>query len=338
MKQAYISHPETILFREVETPTPGPDEVLIRISRIGICGSDLHVFKGKHPLVEFPLVQGHEFSGYVEALGKNVADPSLGDLVTVQPAIGCGECERCKEGYIARCENLSFIGGALPGAGSEYLAVPARHIVRIPEGISPDQAAMTEPLAVAVHGVDQTPPLGGKDVLIVGGGTIGNLIAQMSLLSEPRRLIVAERVAFRRKILSDLSIEVIEPLSDAPIEEQVADLMGKQPDVCFECAGTASALNACIRATRRGGDVVVLGVYEDNPKTEMILVQDKELTLTGSLMYTWDDFHGAIGLMERQKVSLEPLITHHVSFDNWIEGYRLLVQHPDETLKVIVDL
>lgn len=338
MKQAYISHPETILFREVETPIPGPDEVLIRVSRIGICGSDLHVFKGKHPLVEFPLVQGHEFSGFVEACGKSVSGLAPGDLVTVQPAIGCDDCDRCKEGFIARCDNLSFIGGALPGAGSEYLAVPARHVVKIPKKITPDQAAMTEPLAVAVHGVDQAPNLKEKDVLIVGGGTIGNLIAQVARLSGPRRLVVAERVAFRRGILSDLSIEVIEPLSDAPIEEQVADLMGKQPDVSFECAGTASALNACIRATRRGGDVVVLGVYEDDPKTEMIQVQDKELTLTGSLMYTWDDFHGAIGLMERRKVSLEPLITHHVSFDDWIEGYRLLMQHPDETLKIIVDL
>jgi len=338
MKQAYISHPETLSFREVEIPIPGPDEVLIRVSRIGICGSDLHVFKGKHPLVEFPLVQGHEFSGFVEALGENVSDLFPGDLVTVQPAIGCGMCDRCREGFVARCDTLSFIGGALPGAGSEFLAVPARHVIKIPEEITPDQAAMTEPLAVAVHAVEQAPNLKEKDVLIVGGGAIGNLIAQVARLYEPRRLIVAERVAFRRNILTDLSIEVIEPLSDAPIEDQVRRLMGKQPDVSFECAGTASALNACIRATRRGGHVVVLGVYEDDPKTEMILVQDKELTLTGSLMYTWDDFHGAIRLMEQKRVSLEPLITHHVSFDNWIEGYRLLMQHPDETLKVIVDL
>jgi len=338
MKQAYLPRPETLSYRDVEKPTPGPDEVLIRVSRIGICGSDLHVFKGKHPLVDFPLVQGHEFSGIIEEIGKNASDLSPGDLVTVQPALPCNSCDRCREGFIAQCDNLSFIGGSLPGAGSEYLAVPARHIIRIPRGITPDQAAMTEPLAVAVHGVDQAPPLGGKDVLIVGGGTIGNLIAQMARLSEPRRLVVAERVAFRRRILSDLSIDVIEPLSDAPIEKQVESLMGKQPDVSFECAGTASALNACIRATRRGGDVVVLGVYEEDPKTEMILVQDKELTLTGSLMYTWDDFHGAIGLMGKKTVSLDPLVTHHVSFDNWIEGYHLLMKHPDETLKVIVDL
>ncbi|MBN1881948.1 MAG: alcohol dehydrogenase catalytic domain-containing protein [Deltaproteobacteria bacterium] len=338
MKQAYLPKPDTILYRDVETPTPGADEVLIRVSRIGICGSDLHVFKGKHPLVEFPLVQGHEFSGFVEEVGKDVSGLAPNDLVTVQPAVGCGVCDRCREGFIARCDDLLFIGGALPGAGSEYLSVPARHVVRMPEGISPDQAAMTEPLAVAVHGVGHPPSLTDQDVLIVGGGTIGNLIAQAARLFGPRRLVVAERVAFRRKILEDLSIDVIEPRSSSPIEEQVKGLFERCPDVSFECAGTASALNACIRATRRGGDVVVLGVYGDDPTTEMVLVQDKELTLTGSLMYTWDDFYGAVDLMEKRRVSLEPLITHHVPFDNWIEGYRLLMRHTDETLKVIVDL
>jgi len=338
MKQAYLPEPETILFREVETPVCGPDDVLIRTSKIGICGSDLHVFKGKHPLVSFPLVQGHEFSGFVEETGKNVSGLFPGDLVTVQPAVGCGTCERCREGFVARCDDLLFVGGALPGAGSEYLAVPAQHVIKMPLGTTPEQAAMTEPLAAAVHGVTQAPELTGKDVLVVGGGTIGNLLAQVARLSGPRNLIVSERIAFRRGILSDLSIETIEPSSGSPTEDQAASLMGKQPDISFECAGTASALNACIRATCRAGDVVVMGVFEDNPQTEMTLVQDKELRLTGSLMYSWDDFYSAIELIEKKKVSLDSLISHHISFDNWIEGYRLLREHPDETLKIIIDM
>lgn len=180
MKQAYMPKAGVIEYREVPEPTPTGKEVLLKVSKIGICGSDLHVFEGKHPLVSFPLVQGHEFSGYVVETGPDATKVKEGDLAVVQPAIGCGHCERCREGVFAQCDDLQFIGGALPGGGSEYFLVSEDHLVKMGKGVSPEDAAMIEPLAVAVHTAAKVPGIQGKSLLVIGAGTIGNLTAQVA--------------------------------------------------------------------------------------------------------------------------------------------------------------
>ena len=162
MKQAFMPRAEVIEYREVPKPAPKGHDVLVKVSKIGICGSDLHVFEGKHPLVSFPLVQGHEFSGYVVETGEDAAKAAIGDLIVVQPAIGCGHCERCAEGVFAQCDDLQFIGGALPGGGSEYFLVHEDYVIKMAQGVGPEDAAMIEPLAVAVHTANKVPDIKGK--------------------------------------------------------------------------------------------------------------------------------------------------------------------------------
>jgi L-iditol 2-dehydrogenase len=338
MKQAYMPRPGEILYRDVEKPSPRPGSVVIRVVRIGICGSDLHVFHGKHPLVSFPLVQGHEFSGYIDAVGAGVSGLSPGDLVTVQPAIGCGICPRCKEGVFAQCDNLRFIGGALEGGGSEFFLVDARHVVKLPRGVSADDAAMVEPLSAAVHAVKKALPLEGKDVLVLGGGPIGNLTAQVARLFAPGRIVVLERDVFRADVLRRLGFDTpasADTLDAAAVRERFD---GRDPDIVFECVGIEATTNLGIRAVRRGGHMVVMGVYGSHPMVEMILVQDKEIIMSGSLMYTWDDYRQAVTLIAEHRVSLGILQTHHVPFAKWIDGYRLLADNSVGVLKVLVDV
>jgi len=339
MKQAYLPEPGIILYREVDKPVPGPGEVLIAVKRIGICGSDVHVFRGRHPLVSFPLVQGHEFSGYIDAAGAGVEVLEKGDLVTVMPALGCGECVRCREGLFAQCDNLRFIGGALHGAGSDFFLVDARYAMKMPAGVSADDAAMVEPLAVAVHSVRKVPAIKGRPVLVVGAGTIGQCIAQVAREAGAGEILIADRVPFRLSVARQLGFATLEVVAQDSIATESARLLGgHKPPLIFECAGTQSALNGCIRAVERGGWIDVVGVYEEPPVTEMVLVQDKEIVLAGSLMYTWDDYARAVDLLKGKRVNLEPLRTHHVPFEHWSKGYKILIEKPGESMKVLVDL
>jgi L-iditol 2-dehydrogenase len=339
MKQAVLTEPRTIAYRDVPRPSPKSHEVLLRIARIGICGSDVHVFEGRHPLVRFPVVQGHEFSGYVEEIGSHVTGLEIGELVTVQPAIGCGICDKCVRGVVAECDKLLFIGGALPGAGSEFLAVDAAQVVKMPPGVTPDDAAMVEPLAVAVHAVRRPAAIRDKRVLILGGGTIGNLTAQVARVSGAETIILVDKIRERNTLAQSLGFLTLDPGEVASVEDAARELLhGKMPEVAFECVGKAAPLNTCIRAIERGGDVVVVGVYEESPLTEMVLVQDKEINLLGSLMYTWDDYHKAVELVASKKVNLQRLHTHHFRFEAWTEAYRFLMTSPAEAIKVLIDL
>lgn len=339
MRQAVVPEPHKIVFREVANPQLEPDQVILQVARIGICGSDVHVFEGKHPLVSFPLIQGHEFSGFVAQVGSQVTGLQEGDLVTVEPAIGCGVCARCQAGLFAQCERLLFIGGALPGAGSDLFAVDAHYIVKIPPGVDANDAAMTEPLAVAVHSVRRLGSIQGKRVLVLGGGTIGNLTAQVARAMGAGPIVLVDMIPFRTSLAEKLGFDTLNPTQVASLEEAViGKLDGERPEVAFECVGKEAPLNTCIRAVVRGGEVVVVGVYEQDPRTQMILVQDKEVSLLGSLMYTWEDYNAAVRLMQEKIVDLKLLQTHHFPFERWMDAYSMLLEHPDQAVKVMIDL
>lgn len=339
MKQAYMPEPGTILYRDVERPVIEPGKVIVKVSRIGICGSDVHVFKGKHPIVKYPLVQGHEFSGYIEEIGEGVAGFRKGDLVTIQPAIGCGDCIRCKKGYIAQCNKLSFVGGDIHGGGSEYFKIQSKHVIKMPKTISANDAAMVEPLAVAVHSVKKVPGIEGEDILIVGGGTIGILVAQVAKEFKAKNIIISDIITARNRIAAKCGFLSINPEKVESFEEELNKLLsGESISVIFECVGNEGAFNTCVRTVSRGGYVILIGVYEAAISSEMILVQDKELNLIGSLMYTWSDYLQAIDLIATGKVNLEILQTHHFKFERWIDGYKLLEEKPDEALKVLIDM
>jgi L-iditol 2-dehydrogenase len=341
MKQAYVPDMGKIIYREVEKPVIEPGYIIIKVSRIGICGSDIHVFKGKHPIVKCPLVQGHEFSGYVEEIGEGVSGYKKGDLVTIQPAIGCGKCRRCKEGKFAQCENLNFIGSdRVYGGGSEYFKIQAEHALKMPENTSPDDAAMVEPLAVAVHSVSKVPDIEGEDILITGGGTIGILVAQVAREFNANNIIISEIMPARNEFVKKCGFISINPVKVESFEKELKkNLSGDYLHAAFECSGSGKALNTCIRTVSRGGYVIIVGVYEsDLIEAEIVRVQDKELNLIGSLMYTWDDYHKAVELIAKNKVNLKILQTHHFNFERWIDGYKVIEEKPGEVMKVLIDL
>jgi L-iditol 2-dehydrogenase len=332
MLQAYMPKAQEILYRDIEIRKPNDNEVMIKVSKIGICGSDIHVFDGKHPLVNFPLVQGHEFCGYVVKKGEKTTKANIGDLVVIQPAVGCKKCKKCQSGMMAQCDNLAFIGGALSGGGSEYFVAEEEQVIKLNADVKPQDAAMIEPLAVAVHNVNRVPTIEGQDVLIMGAGTIGNLTAQVAKLNGARKVSVFDINQNRLDIAKKCGINAYHASEVAHIYEK------SKAQVSFECVGKEKPLNDCIDHTERGGYVVVPGVYSGNPSVEMIKVQDCELNVLGSLMYTWEDYYKSVDLVEKSWVKLSQLQTHILPFSQWLYGYQLLKDQTSGALKIIIDL
>ena len=178
MKQAIMTKAGVIEIHEVPTPTPGQGEALLRIQRIGVCGSDIHVYHGKHPLTSYPVVQGHEFSAVLEDVGPGVAGFKPGTKVTSMPQIVCGECAPCRRGDYHICDKLKVQGFQAPGCAQELWITSADMIVTLPETFTFEQGALVEPAAVAVHAVERAGQLDGHRAVVLGAGTIGNLVAQ----------------------------------------------------------------------------------------------------------------------------------------------------------------
>lgn len=338
MRQAYVPEVGRIVFRDIEEPVPGPGQALLRVGCIGICGSDVHVFKGEHPIVQPPLVQGHEASGTVVKVGPGVSEVRPGDIVAIEPAIGCGACERCRLGLIAQCSRLDFIGGNLEGAGSELFLVPAAQLLRMAPTTTLADAAMTEPLGCAVHAVRRSGGVDGRDVLVTGGGPIGALVAQVARISGARAVVVSDPMAGRRKVLDAWGLATVDPMDPGCRDSMAALFEGRTATVAFECAGAEAALETCISSVARGGTVVVVGVYADRPRVDMVAVQDHEIDVHGSLMYTWADFRDAGRLIDEGLADLGTLQTHHVPFDRWDEGYRIIDDASAGAMKVLVDV
>lgn len=296
MMRTQISSPHQIAWVEGPEPEPRPGEVLLEPLAIGVCGSDLHVYEGLHPFVSYPVFPGHEVAARVVGVGPGVEGGWEGALVALEPSLTCGECEACRGGRYNICERLRVMGFQAPGAMAERFVSPVRNLHRLPEGFDAELGAMVEPLAVAVHAA-ALAPLQGRDVAVLGAGAIGLLVAQVA------RAYGAARV------------DVVDPLEPRRQAAEALGLRAKAPDgakyhVIFECAGNEKALEAAIQGARKGGTVVVVGVYGRPATVSAGLIQDWEIGLKGSLMYTFQDYREAIRLFAEGQVQGKPLVTH----------------------------
>jgi L-iditol 2-dehydrogenase len=327
-----------IEFRDVPVPKTGPEEVLIRVQRIGICGSDIHVRHGRHPFTSYPVVQGHEFSGVIEAAGKRVRGLRPGQKVTATPQLVCGRCAPCRRGDTHICDVLRVQGFQAPGCAEEFFLVRAEQIVPLPASFTFEQGAMVEPAAVGVHAVSRAGAVAGANVAVLGAGPIGNLVGQAARAAGAKVLItdISEyRLEIARKCgLRSVSLAGRESLKDA--STRVFGARGFQK--AFECAGAETAVNEAIEAIQKGGTIVAVGVYGDRPRVNMGLVQDRELTLTGTLMYQKPDFLKAVRLMRSRGLVTKPLETRHFPFDEYRAAYDYADREGEKSMKIFVDV
>ncbi|MGA2363117.1 MAG: alcohol dehydrogenase catalytic domain-containing protein [Candidatus Aminicenantales bacterium] len=338
MRQAIMTSPGEIKFRDVPVPKPGPDEVLIRIKTIGVCGSDVHVRHGRHPFTSYPVVQGHEFSGVVEAVGRRVRNIRPGLKVTATPQIVCGRCGPCRRGDYHICDVLKVQGFQAPGCAQDFFVTEAAKIVPLPASFSFEQGALIEPTAVGVHAVAQAGRIGGTNVVVLGAGPIGNLLGQVARAAGAN-VLITDISDFRLDIARRSRLRSVSMAKAEGLEEAAARVFGRKGfDTAFECAGAEAAVNQAIGAIRKGGTIIAVGVYGERPRVNMGFLQDRELVLKGTLMYQRGDFIKAVKLIKDGRVITKPLETVHFPFESYRSAYDFIDQEGDRSMKVFIDL
>lgn len=339
MKQALMTAPGKIEFRDVPTPELAPHQVLVRMKKIGVCGSDIHVFHGKHPYTSYPVVQGHEVSGLVEKAGPAVKGFSAGDPVTFQPQVTCGKCYPCTHGQYHICDQLKVMGFQTTGAASELFAVDADKVLHLPAGLSLEHGAMMEPLAVAVHALGRGGGAAGKKVLVLGAGPIGNLVAQAAQGMGASDVLLTDVSEYRLELAAKCGVPKGVNTAKADLAAEVKRRFGDgKADLILECVGFQKTIEQAVAVARKGTDIIVVGVFGDKPTVDMGVVQDRELRLIGTLMYQAPDWHAAIDLVEAKKVNLEPLITDRYPFDRYLDAYKHIDANREKSMKVMISV
>lgn len=338
MVKVVTRSPEHLVFEEVPIPRAKQHEVLAAIKCIGICRSDVHAYYGRHPFTVYPIVQGHEFSAQVIAVGEKVENLSPGDKVTAEPQVICGICPMCRSGRYNICQNLRVWGFQVDGVASEYCTLPVERTIKLPEEITYRQGAFLEPLSVAVHAARR---IGAKHhtVIVIGAGTIGLLVAQVLKTSGVPKVMVCDMKSERLRFAKNLGIDLAVNVKEQPLESIVNKEFGpKRADCIVECAGSQSALESAISSARNGGRIITVGVYSSKPRIEMGFVVERELEVIGSMMYTRQDWLQAISLLKDKKVEVDSLVTNQFDFRDYAQAYRVADQNPDKALKIVINV
>jgi len=318
MRAAFYQGARTFTTGEMEKPAPGGDEALLRVRRVGICGTDLHIFQGHldHRVPKGGVI-GHEtFGEVVEAPGASGF--TSGDRVVVEPVVCCGACRACRMGASYLCYQLKVLGVDLPGGMREYWAVSASRLLRVPDSISDDHAALIEPLAVAVHDVNRADVKRGDAVLVFGGGPIGTLIA---LVARHRgaRVAVAEVNPFRLDILEAFGLERVGPGTDVvKWTDQWTD--GTGVDVAFEVTGNPLAARAVADVVRVWGTVSIVAIHAEPVPVNLYQMFARELVMHGSRLYARADWEEAIRLVASGAVPIGPLVSRRIPLESLQRG------------------
>jgi len=339
MQQAIMTEPGKIEFRQIEKPKISADQILMQTKRIGVCGSDIHVFHGLHPYTSYPIVQGHEVSGIVAAVGANVDGFSVGDKITFTPQVTCGACYPCQHGMYHICETLKVMGFQTDGSGQEYFPLPAWNAIKLPDDFSLDHAALIEPIAVAVHALKRGGDVQGKKVLVLGAGTIGNLTAQTAKALGAESVMITDVNEYKLAKATACGIDFVINTAEDDLGQAIAAHFGPaKADMILECVGVQPTVDQAIENARKGTTIVIVGVFGEKPTIDLGLVQDRELSLVGTLMYQKADFEKGVELISTGKMCLDDLVTHRFKFEQYLEAYHTIEGSNGEYMKVMIDL
>lgn len=339
MLQQVMTEPKVITFQEVPTPEPAEGEVLVKVMNIGICGSDIHVYHGQHPFTSYPVTQGHEVSAKIVKLGEGVKGFEVGQKVTIQPQVVCGECYPCRHGKYNLCEQLKVMGFQTTGTASEYFAVDAHKVTLLPEGMSYEEGAMIEPLAVAVHAVRRAGDVSGLKIAVLGAGPIGNLVAQAALGMGAETVLVTEISDVRLEKAKECGIQYTANTKTENFGDAMLRVFGPdKADVIYDCAGNNITMGQAIQYARKGSTIILVAVFAGMAQVDLAVLNDHELDLNTTMMYRNEDYIDAIRLVNEEKVHLKPLISKAFSFRDYAKAYEYIDENRETTMKVIINV
>jgi threonine dehydrogenase-like Zn-dependent dehydrogenase len=332
--------PRKMVMHETNLPDLQPEEVLIQVGYVGICGSELSGYLGHNALRVPPLVMGHEFSGEIAGMGERAAtlnpDLTLGQYVTANPMIFCGKCEACQQGQTHLCINRRLIGAHRPGAFAGYTTVPAWMVVPLPTGMALRTGALAEPVACAIRIRNWAGSVTGETILVVGAGTIGLLSLQVLLLNGAARVFVTDTDPHRLSAAAAMGGQAINP-REVDVSKTVRDATGgRGAVVAVDAVGKAITRDQCVKAVRSGGTVILSGLHEEVSTLPVADLIRREITLQGSFCYSQADFKEAAQLLSQDQIHLDPWIVEAplAQGGEWFE--KLSSENPGKIAKVLL--
>jgi D-arabinitol dehydrogenase (NADP+) len=327
MKSIVIQRPNEISLLERDVPEPGPGELVIQVMASGICGTDLHIYRGEY-LGKYPVIPGHEFSGLVANIGSQITRFHVGDRVAVEPNIACDNCINCLNNRQNFCLNWQAIGVTLPGGMEEYVIVPEKAVFSIGE-LPFEHGAFMEPLSCVVHGIERAHIGLADHVAILGAGPIGNLMLQMARLQGAAQITVLEtnpgRAEFARQLGADLVVSDLE------------DMQTDTYDIVIDATGAIPVMNRTIDFVRKGGTVLLFGVPPSgrNMELEGFKIFQKGLTVLSSFTSVRNSFQ-AVGLLQSGQIQVEPLISHRLPLREMPRALEMIESRDPAVKKVLV--
>ena len=329
MRAVVYEGPSDFSVRTVRSPEPRPGEVLIAVTQVGLCGTDVHIHHGEFGAI-FPLIPGHEMTGTVAALGEGVARFRVGESVTVNPNIPCGRCSYCLSGRVIHCDQPTGMGSSATGFFAEYVCV-AETLVFSVEGLPADVAVFVEPTSCAMHGLETLQVRPGASALVLGAGPTGLLLAQLIAAGGAASVTVADRVAFKLDTASQLGATrtVLVGQQDPLAQLLAASGDGDGYDIVVEATGVTAVGDICVPLTRKGGTVLLYGVTGADERLQIspFDVFRREITIKGSCA-EMTSFGAAIAALRAGRVRSDGIITHRFGLDDYASALDTLVRDP----------
>jgi L-gulonate 5-dehydrogenase len=337
MKAAVTLAPHHIEIVERPEPVAGPGEALIRVERIGICGSDVHFYHGTHPYRSYPRTQGHEVAGTVLAYGQETHGPvAIGERVAIEPTLTCGTCYPCRQGRSNCCVDLKVLGAHVDGALTELIALPTTTLYATGD-LDPELAALVEPVSIGVQAVARGEIGPGDTVVVFGAGPIGQAVLLATVDRGARALVVdklASRLALAQTLGAERTVEVGREDVAAVVAEWTA---GDGPAVTVDAVGAPAVIRSCIDLVASAGRVVIVGLSSEEVSIPVIQFTRKELTIVGSRNNA-GRFGDAVALVRRHRDTIGAMITHRYPLEQTPAAIEFAAEHPAEAEKVMITI
>ncbi len=341
MKAAVMRGTRKIQIEEYPVPPIGPDEVLIKVMAVGICGSDLHYYShgriGKY-VVDKPFILGHECSGDIAAIGSNVQRFQVGDRVAVEPGVTCGRCDACKEGRYNLCPDVEFLATPpFDGAFVQYIKIREDFVFSIPDHLSYEEAALVEPFSVGIHAAARTGLQPGSTVAIMGMGPVGLMAVAAAKAYGAATIIVTDLEPLRLEAAKQMGAShIINIREQDPLEEIKTITNGKGVDVAWETAGNPTALQSALGSLRRGGKLAIVGLpAQDEIPLNVPFIADNEVDIYGIFRYA-NTYPKGINFLSSGIVDANKLITDKFALEQTQEAMERALNQKSECLKIVV--
>jgi 2-desacetyl-2-hydroxyethyl bacteriochlorophyllide A dehydrogenase len=332
MRAVVLEAPNSFQLTEVSDPAPSATEVVIRVGATGICGTDLHIVDGEFPPTPYPIIPGHEFAGEIVAVGTGVDFLSEGTRVAVDPSLFCGYCPACQRQRGNLCSHWGAVGDTVNGAFAEYVAVPARNAHTIPDSVSFNEAALVEPLACAVHGLNRLRVTAGASLLVVGAGTMGLLLAQLARRTGAAMLTVVDTDQSRRALAEKLGFTTAASIPDALAE------LPSGYDFVVEATGVPAAGQEAIQAIARGGTFMVFGVAPAQATLEIspFSIYNDEITIVGS-MAVLNTFPAALRMLASGAIDADIMVSHTFGLGDFSNALQTVRERTGLKVQIMPD-